>query len=242
MRFALQMQLSGAMGLPLRIALPVFVGIAALFLAMMGYLVKAGLGNSEAPLGLASPSAARSSRGGATPAPLVTDAPGTFTIPQTGTGPRANPGTLPGNTVGGGGPPASVRAALDDLQARLRANPRDLAALVGLGDLYFDAAKFDQALPYYRRALALDPTNPDVRTDEATALHQTGHDLEALRELDTVLRTRPEFPQALYNRGVVLRAIGRRSDAVAAFRKFVEVAPHDPRAEDARNNLRELGG
>jgi tetratricopeptide (TPR) repeat protein len=242
MRFALRMQLSGAMGLPLRIALPLFVGIAALFLAVMGYLVKAGLGNSEAPLGLASPSAARNARVGGSPAPLVTDAPGTFTIPQTGTGPRANASALPGTTVGGGGPPAAVRAALDDLRARLKANPNDLAALVGLADLYFDAGKFDQALPYYRRALALDPSNPDVRTDEATALHQTGHDLEALRELDTVLRTRPGFPQALYNRGIVLRAIGRRSDAVATFKKFVEAAPQDPRAEDARANLRELGG
>jgi tetratricopeptide (TPR) repeat protein len=227
------------MGLPLRIALPLFIGFGALFLAIMGYLIRAGLVNSEAPLG--APAQQGDARIAATPAPLVTDAPGTFTIPQTGTGPASGSSALPGKNVGGGGPPVAVRAALDQLRARLKANPDDLAALVGLGDLFFDAGKFDQALPLYRHALALDPSNPDVRTDAASALHQTGHDLEALRELDAVLRTRPTFAQALFNRAIVLRAIGRRTDAVAAFKRFLTVAPNDPRADDARANLRELG-
>ena len=94
---------------------------------------------------------------------------------------------------------------------------------------------------YARRALELDPGNPDVRTDYATALHQTGHDLEALAQLDTVLAQRPKFIQALFNRGVVLQAIGRRTDAIAAFQRFIAAAPNDPRTVDARQTIAELG-
>ncbi len=245
------MQVSGEMGLPLRIALPIFAVIAALFIGVMGYFIKEGLGNNGTALGSGAPAEQGDARIAATPAPvaIVTDAPGTYTVPQTGTGPAAAAGNgagapaqapLPGAAVGGGGPPAPVMQELTELRARLKANPSDLAALVALSDMYFDAGKFDEAIGFYTRALALDPTNPDVRTDYATALHQTGHDIEALKQLDIVLADRPKFLQAMFNRGVVLRAIGRRTDAVAAFRAFIAAAPNDPRVSDAKSNIQEL--
>jgi len=101
MRFATSMQLSGAMGLPLRIALPLFIGFGALFLAVMLYFVRAGLGNGAAPLGITSPQPGATGMG-ATPGPLRTEPPGTFSIPQTGTGPAAGSSALPGKNVGGG--------------------------------------------------------------------------------------------------------------------------------------------
>ena len=246
------MQLSGEMGLPLRIALPIFAVIAVLFIAVMGYFVKAGLGDNGTALGYGAPAEqgdARIQAGGApaaavassaAPVAPVTDPPGTFTVPQTGTGPIAGSPALPGNTVGGGGPPAPVMQELTEMRARLKANPNDLAALVTLSSMYFDAGKFDQSAAYDRRALALDPGNPDVRTDYATALHNTGHDLEALGQLQTVLSQRPKFVQALYNRGVILMAIGRRTDAIGAFKAFIVAAPNDPRVPDARSTIADL--
>lgn len=223
--------------------MPILAAVAVVFLGIMGYLVSLGLSNSAAPLGRSEAATQGDARIRATAAPLATDPPGTFAIPQTGTGPAAgNPDALPGNAVGGGAPPAPVQQALAALRGRLKANPNDLAALVALANMEFDANKFDRAIPYYRRALALDPSNPDVRTDYATALHQTGHDLDALRELDTVLNARPRFAQALYNRAVVLRAIGRRTDALAAYRRFVATAPGDRRAAEAKAAMTELGG
>jgi hypothetical protein len=236
------MQLSGEMGLPLRIALPILTVVAVVFIAIMGYLVKLGFGEGGTALGYGTSTDQGDARIQATAAPasMVTDPPGTFTVPQTGTGPITQTSALPGNTVGGGGPPAPVMQELTTMRARLKANPNDLAALVALGGMYFDAGKFDQAIGYDKRALALDPGNPDVRTDYATALHQTGHDLDALAQLETVLAKRPAFVPALYNRGVVLVAIGRRTDAAAAFQKFINAAPNDPRVPDARSEIGDL--
>jgi tetratricopeptide (TPR) repeat protein len=226
----------------MRIALPVFVVFAAIFIGVMGYFVKLGLGDNGTALGYGAPAEQGDARVRATapPVALVTDPPGTFTVPQTGTGPIAQASALPGNAVGGGGPPAPVMQELQAMRDRLRENPNDLAALVTLAGMYFDAGKFDQSAVYDRRALALDPGNPDVRTDYATALHQTGHDLEALTQLDTVLAKRPKFIQALFNRGVILAAIGRRTDAVDAFNHFIAVAPNDPRVSDARSTIADL--
>jgi len=236
------MQLSGEMGLPLRIALPILAVVAVVFISIMGYLVKLGFGDTGTALGYGAPPDQGDARIQATAAPasMVTDPPGTFTVPQTGTGPVAQTSVLPGNTVGGGGPPAPVMQELTAMRARLNANPNDLAALVALAGMYFDASKFDQAIGYDKRALALDPGNPDVRTDYATALHQTGHDLDALAQLETVLAKRPAFVPALYSRAVVLVAIGRRTDAAAAFQKFINAAPNDPRVSGARSEIGDL--
>jgi hypothetical protein len=233
-------------GLPLRIAGPILVAFAVVFLGIMGYFLRIGFGTTGSAFG---PGVAQQgdARIQATPAPIATDPPGTFTVPQTGTGPigGGQSNQLPGAQTGGGtpaGPPAPVMARLQELRGRLERNPKDLAALVGLGNMEFDARKFDKADGYYRRALALDPTNPDVRTDDAVTLHQTGHDIEALAQLDRVLAERPKFPNAVFNRGVVLQAIGRRSDALAAFRTFLTTVPaSDPRAADAKSAIAQLG-
>jgi cytochrome c-type biogenesis protein CcmH/NrfG len=81
--------------------------------------------------------------------------------------PSAQSGVTGGNGVGGGSaavaedatPPAPIQRLLTELKTRVARNPRDVAALVGLGDLYAAAGKFPQARPYYERALVVDPKN-----------------------------------------------------------------------------------
>ena len=233
------------MGLPPRIAIPILAVFAVIFLGVLGWFLRIGFGTTGSAFGPATVAEQGDARIQATPAPIATDPPGTFTVPQTGTGPIKGTSSLPGAGVGGGtpaGPPGPVMEELAALRTRLARNPKDLAALVRLGDMEFDAQKFDKASDYYARALALDPTNPDVRTDYATALHQNGHDIEALKQLDTVLKERPAFATALFNRGIVLQAIGRRTDAIADFKHYLSVVkPDDRRAQDARAALQQLG-
>ena len=228
------------MGLPLRIAAPILVVFAVVFLGIMAYLLRLGFGTTGSAFGPGVVAQQGDARIQATPVPIATDPPGTFTVPQTGTGPVQNASALPGASTGGG-PPAPVMQELEALNARVARNPKDLAALVALGDMEFQAQKYDKAGEYFRRALALDPSNPDVRTDYATTLHQSGHDLDALKQLDTVLAKRPTFANAVFDRAVVLQAIGRRSDAASDFQRFLKLVPaDDPRAANAKNALAHL--
>ena len=100
------MQVSVDMGLPTRIALPAFIVIAVLFVTVMAYFVKLGLTDSGTALGsgVSTEQGDARIRATAPPAPLTTAPAGTFTVPQTGTGPTARTTALPGNAVGGGPP------------------------------------------------------------------------------------------------------------------------------------------
>ncbi len=204
--------------------------------------------------GLSNASASDSSGLGGSPVGgggiLPSAGPDEVVVPQSGGG-NPNSGTdgAGPNGVGGGtppqgragGPPAPVMRLLVDLRGRLQKNPNDLGALVGIANLYFDAAKYTQAIAYYKRALAIDPANPDTRTDYAIALHGKGDDLTSIHELEAVLAKRPNFPEALFDEGVVANAIGRRSEAIDAFKRFLKVKPDDQRAGDARTALTNLG-
>jgi hypothetical protein len=174
-----------ARGLPPRISIPIVLVGAILMLALILNFLKTGLGVTGAALG---PSAMQSDAPAAAPMGVA--------LPQSGVG-------APGNGVGGGtaapaggGPPAPIQRLLTELKGRIVRNPQDRSALLGLAQLYADAGKFAQALPYYRRAVALDPTNPEMRFEYASALHSSGDDRAAREELHRVLAGKPDFTPA----------------------------------------------
>ncbi len=229
-------------GLPVRVYLPILAVTVLTFAGIIGYFLKTGLGVTGSAIGPMAQVSAIPEQGDARSEQnaLPSQAPDEVVVPQSGGAPAGVGGgtPLPQNA---GGPPAPVMRLLVEMRGRLERNPRDLAALVSIADLYFDAGKFEQAIPYYRRALALDPTNPDTRTDYATALHGDNRDLESLAQLQHVLASDANFPEALFDEGIVANSIGRRTMAIAAFRRFLKVAPKDQHAGDARAALQNLG-
>lgn len=165
------------MGLPARIAIPILVVFAVAFLGILGWFLRIGFGTTGSAFGPSgTPAQQGDARIAATPAPLATDPPGTFTVPQTGTGPtQGNANALPGASTGGGnaaGPPGPVMQQLTELRARIARDPKDRAALVQLGDMEFAAQKFDKAADYYHRALVLAPADADLKARYAAAQRQ----------------------------------------------------------------------
>jgi len=239
-------------GLPPRIYVPIVVVVAAVFLTVVGVFLRSALGVTGSALGPIGQQGDANIRATSAPDTLPTSAPGEVVVPQSGG--AAAPGDSVDASVGGGGPanvggpppgagpPLPVQRLITEYRNRMQRDPKDLAAIVGLAQLEFDAGMFDRAIPYYVRALALDPANPDTRTDYATALHAVGHDLEAIAQLHRVLGTDPNFAAALFNDGVVANAIGRHTEAIVSFKHFLAVAPRDPRSGDARTALKNLGG
>jgi hypothetical protein len=83
--------------------------------------------------------------------------------------PTAGP---PAVSVQGGGPPAGVRVQLQELRDRIARNPKDDVALTQLGDMYLAVGKYDQAIPLYKRALSVNPSN--VAAKEGLSEAQSG--------------------------------------------------------------------
>jgi len=124
---------------------------------------------------------------------------------------------------------AMVAQAAAPLLDALKTNPNDFDSLVKLGNLYYDAQGFQEAVQYYERALAIHPDNADVRTDMGTAYWYAGNADRAIAELEKALKYRPGYAKTLFNLGVV-RWQGKMDPkgAVQAWQELLKANPNYP--------------
>jgi tetratricopeptide (TPR) repeat protein len=65
-----------------------------------------------------------------------------------------------------------------------------------------------------------------------TALHIAGRYAEALIAFQRSTELRPDFPEAHYDRGVVLVQLGRHQEALETFQRAIRLRPHFPEAHN----------
>jgi cytochrome c-type biogenesis protein CcmH/NrfG len=124
------------------------------------------------------------------------------------------------------------------LSTIIKSDPKNVDALVQLGNTYFDAERFEDAIEWYRRAVELDPKNADASTDLGVSLYYTNRADEALKQFEHSLKVSPEHTKTLLNKGIVL-AFGKRDLKAAAveWEKVVTLAPNSPEGQAARRAL-----
>lgn len=152
-------------------------------------------------------------------------------------------GALPSAGPSAGGqtakttPAAGVNAArVAALENVLKTNPSDKAALVELGNIYYDANLFGQAIPYYARELEVDPNNTNVRTDMATAYYYNGDTTTAIAEGRKVLAIDPNKVQTRMNMGIWLTSLTPPNvpEAIQNWQVVVNLYPGSPEATQAQ--------
>jgi cytochrome c-type biogenesis protein CcmH len=135
-------------------------------------------------------------RGSASPAVVTTEA----SAPADGSSPHGRP--TPAQFT-----PEQQKAMLDQsvtpLLAILKTSPDDFGTIMKVGNLYYDAQQFPEAVKYYQLAVKSQPKNPDLLTDLGTSLWYTGDADAAIAEFQTALKYRPDHPGTLFNLGVV---------------------------------------
>ena len=124
-------------------------------------------------------------------------------------------------------------AAATELEA---AQPHDFGALFIYAGILRKLGRLEAAASALRRALAVDPRNLDARAALFHVLEASGDPAGAALELEVVLRERPDWPEALYNYGVVLKKLMRPAQAEEALRRAIAAEPRFARAH------RMLGG
>lgn len=80
----------------------------------------------------------------------------------------------PGGMDPGANVMATVFAKIGELKSTIEKNPQDRPSLIELGNLYYDAGKYDQAAPLYERALAIDRKDPNLLTDAGNSYFLLG--------------------------------------------------------------------
>lgn len=116
--------------------------------------------------------------------------------------------SLPASMAGGQQPSAGELRQMADTQAQpllrqLEGDPRNSTLLYQIGNLYYDAQQYPEAVKYYENSLQIDPKATDVRTDMATAYHLMGQSDRAIQEYDAVLKIDGKHANALFNEGMV---------------------------------------
>jgi protein O-GlcNAc transferase len=124
-------------------------------------------------------------------------------------------------------------AAATELEA---AQPRDFGALFIYAGILRKLGRLDAAASALQRALAVDPHSLDAHAALFHVLEAKGDPAGAALELEVVLRQRPDWAEALFNYGCVLKKLMRPAEAETAFRRAIGVDPGFMRA------YRMLGG
>jgi cytochrome c-type biogenesis protein CcmH len=153
---------------------------------------------------------------------------------------RTEGGTITGTQVAGNAPPVDMEiqktGPLDSLriaqlEAKIRLDSTDVPALIELGHLYLAQGLLEKAVLVDTLAIHLQPDAPG--TAEAFAhlgmiLWSTGETEGALKALDKAVFLRPELPEALLYRGIILFAgIQDMRAAAEALDRYLAVAPPD---------------
>ena len=146
----------------------------------------------------------------------------------------------------GGGPiavqpehrPSSIRRASPISKRRPRPGRPTPPSARTSANLYFDARRFDLAIPWYEAALKLEPKNVNVSTDLAVAYFSVNELDRALKQVDYSLAIDRKHVKTLLNQGIV-RALGKQDleGAAASWQQVVAIAPDSAEARIARQGL-----
>ncbi|MBI4263899.1 MAG: tetratricopeptide repeat protein [Acidobacteria bacterium] len=140
--------------------------------------------------------------------------------------------------AGGAAAPVLDEARVQALMTIVNNDPRNAGAAVQLGNTYFDAERYPDAIKWYSQALEIEPNDPDASTDLGVSYYYTGQTDRALAQFDASLAIDPRHTKTLLNQGIVL-AFGKQdlAGAAAAWQRVVELAPDSSEGQAARRAL-----
>ena len=143
----------------------------------------------------------------------------------------------------GGAQPQQQAPVLDEgrvqaLQTIVNSDPKNAEARVQLGNVYFDAERYQDAIKWYEDALRIEPKNVNASTDLGVSYYYANNPDRALKQFDYSLSIDPKHTKTLLNQGIV-RAFGKQDldGATASWRRVVELAPESQEGQAARRAL-----
>ncbi len=139
---------------------------------------------------------------------------------------------------------SSTRAAIVDdakvnaLKSVAEKEPNNAKPRIDLGNLYFDAERYDDAITWYEQAVKLAPGDANLSTDLGVCYYYTNQPDKALARFDASLKIDPRHVKTLLNLGIV-RAFGKQdlAGATQAWEQVIAIDPNGPEAQAAKRAL-----
>lgn len=142
--------------------------------------------------------------------------------------------SAPPSQSGRKSPSPAQLAAVAAAQAKVKQNPKNVNAHLALAAAYTAAGAHQLAVVEYLAVARLDPTNAEANTSLALLAFQVGHPAQGKAIADRVLAANPNYPEALYVRGLIsLIGLRRPGPAARDFSAYLAVAPFGSHRSDA---------
>ncbi len=127
---------------------------------------------------------------------------------------------------------------IEEYRLLLAEDPHNFAALVALGNAYFDYGNWKSAVQVYRNALLIAPRDADVHSALGTTYRNLGMFDQSLAEYRLALKYEPGHLDTRYNMGT-LYAHDKRDygAAIRVWKELLRLAPNYPEAERIRSNI-----
>lgn len=134
-----------------------------------------------------------------------------------------------------------VDHALMQYEKMLEKDPNNKDIYISMGNLCYDASRYQQAIDYYEKGLQLDPDQTDARVDMATMYRKLGQPEKAVQTIQEAISRDPSHPLARLNLGIILRFdLHDYHLATKALQDFLKVAPNHPQAKLAKKFIEEM--
>jgi tetratricopeptide (TPR) repeat protein len=128
---------------------------------------------------------------------------------------------------------SEVERQISEIRGLLAENPGDPVLQVALGNIYFDAQRWEEARLSYEEAVETTPDDANVLTDLAVVYRNLGKPERALEILAQVIDIAPKHWQAVYNRVIVLHFdLHRHEEAIEALDELEALARENPQIPD----------
>jgi cytochrome c-type biogenesis protein CcmH/NrfG len=139
-------------------------------------------------------------------------------------------------------PPAQLdQDRVQALRTVAEQNPKDAEPRVQLGNMFFDAERYTDAITWYESAFALKPGDPNLSTDLGVAYYYTNQPDRAIAQFQRSLAADPKHTKTLLNMGIV-KAFGKQdlAGAAEAWQQVIAIAPNSPEGQAANKALEGL--
>ena len=132
------------------------------------------------------------------------------------------------------------RSVEKELLERVKKNPEDVEALAMLGDFYFDARQYKEAVEHYKKTLQLNPADGDTYNDLGLAQFYLGRNDEALKTLEDGVSAAPDYQRIYLTYGFVLSSLKENEEAVKVWKQAVEMDPDSSVGKEAKKFLEKI--
>jgi tetratricopeptide (TPR) repeat protein len=102
---------------------------------------------------------------------------------------------------------------------------KDFLTLYYKGMAYLNAGNYTEAIPYFDKALAINPNYSLTLNNKGAALYGLGIYNESIAYFDKALSVNPRYTTALYNKGAALSKLGIYNESIAYFDKVLATQP-----------------